>query len=105
VLGSVSTLRYLLGVTDPLARRPLFAWLPVSAVGGGVAARDQPRRWLAVGATAGAGLYNKHLVILLLLTLAGGLLLAGPRRALLSRWLHTSVIGAVFAAWFNRGSP
>jgi hypothetical protein len=57
--------------------------------------RDQPRWWLAVGATAGAGLYNKHLVILLLLTLAGGLLLAGPRRALLSRWLWAGAALAV----------
>jgi 4-amino-4-deoxy-L-arabinose transferase-like glycosyltransferase len=62
--------------------------------------RDEPRWWLAAGATAGVGLYNKHLVILLLLGLAGGLLLAGPRRVLLSRWLWA---GAALAVMI--GSP
>jgi 4-amino-4-deoxy-L-arabinose transferase-like glycosyltransferase len=57
--------------------------------------RDEPRWWLAVGATAGAALYNKHLIILLLLAMAGGLLLVGPRRVLLSRWLWAGAALAV----------
>jgi Dolichyl-phosphate-mannose-protein mannosyltransferase len=57
--------------------------------------RDEPRWWLAVGATAGVALYNKHLIILLLLALAAGLLLAGPRRVLLSRWLWAGAALAV----------
>jgi hypothetical protein len=57
--------------------------------------RDQPRWWLAVGATVGAGLYNKHLIILLLLALAGGVLLVGPRRVLGSPWLWAGVALAV----------
>jgi len=47
--------------------------------------RDEPRWWLAAGVVVGLGLYNKHLIVLLLLGLAAGLLIAGPRRALLSR--------------------
>ncbi|MGC9670144.1 glycosyltransferase family 39 protein [Planosporangium sp. 12N6] len=53
--------------------------------------RDAPRWWLAAGTVVGVGLYNKHLVVLLLLGLAGGLLLAGPRRVLRSGWLWAGV--------------
>jgi 4-amino-4-deoxy-L-arabinose transferase-like glycosyltransferase len=49
--------------------------------------RQRPRYFLPAGLFAGLALYNKHLVILLLLTFAAGLLLAGPRRALVSPWL------------------
>ncbi|WP_433214050.1 glycosyltransferase family 39 protein [Dactylosporangium sp. CS-047395] len=49
--------------------------------------RDSPRYYLWAGLFAGIALYNKHLVILLLLTFAAGLLIVGPRRALLSPWL------------------
>ncbi|WP_412538322.1 glycosyltransferase family 39 protein [Longispora sp. K20-0274] len=52
---------------------------------------DRPRAWLAVGLVTGLGLYNKHLIVLLLLTVAAGLLLAGPRRVLLSPWLWAGV--------------
>lgn len=46
-----------------------------------------PRWWLAVGAVAGVGLYNKHLVVLLLLSIGIALLAVGPRGALASKWL------------------
>jgi hypothetical protein len=49
--------------------------------------RDRPRWWLAVGAVAGIGLYNKHLIVLLLVSLGAALLAVGPRRALSSKWL------------------
>ena len=48
--------------------------------------REQPRWWLAAGALVGLSLYNKLLIAVLLLALAVGLLLAGPRRLLVSRW-------------------
>ncbi|MCK2219254.1 glycosyltransferase family 39 protein [Actinomadura sp. ATCC 31491] len=48
---------------------------------------QEPRWWLAAGAVIGLATYNKHLIALLVLGLAAGLLLAGPRRALRSPWL------------------
>ena len=57
--------------------------------------RDEPRWWLAAGTTVGLGLYNKHLVALLLIGLAVGLLVVGPRRALRSPWLWGGVVLAV----------
>ncbi|HEY0534679.1 MAG TPA: glycosyltransferase family 39 protein, partial [Actinoplanes sp.] len=47
---------------------------------------DRPRAWLAAGAVTGVGLYNKNLVLLLLISVAAGLLIVGPRRPLLTRW-------------------
>lgn len=49
--------------------------------------RDQPRWWLAFGATVGLGTYNKWLVSLLLVALAAGLVVVGPWRPLWSPWL------------------
>jgi 4-amino-4-deoxy-L-arabinose transferase-like glycosyltransferase len=57
--------------------------------------RDQPRWWLAAGAIVGVGMYNKLLIGLLLIGLAGGLLLAGPRRTLLSGSVWAGVAVAV----------
>ncbi|MER7213427.1 glycosyltransferase family 39 protein [Streptosporangium sp. NPDC000239] len=56
-------------------------WLVIRIVRTG----DQ-RLWLAAGAVAGVGLLAKYLVVLLAVGLAAGLLIAGPRRILLSRW-------------------
>ncbi len=54
-----------------------------------------PRWWLAVGVVVGAGLYVKYLIVLTLLAVGAGLLLAGPRRALVSRWLWAGVLLAL----------
>jgi 4-amino-4-deoxy-L-arabinose transferase-like glycosyltransferase len=53
--------------------------------------REQPRWWLAAGVATGLGMYNKYLVVLLLLSLAAGLALAGPRRVFASRWVWSGV--------------
>ncbi|MER7499156.1 glycosyltransferase family 39 protein [Nonomuraea pusilla] len=60
--------------------------------------RGQPRWWLAAGAVVGVATYNKHLIALLVLGLAAGLLLAGPRRALASPWLWGGALLAVVLA-------
>ncbi|MBB2942556.1 hypothetical protein FB565_002269 [Actinoplanes lutulentus] len=51
--------------------------------------------WVWAGVTAGAGLYNKHLVVLLLVSLAVGLLVAGPRPVFRSRMLWMGVAAVV----------
>ncbi|HEU5271394.1 MAG TPA: glycosyltransferase family 39 protein [Jatrophihabitans sp.] len=56
--------------------------------------REQPRWWLAAGVVVGLSMYNKLLIAVLLLALAAGILLVGPRRLLWSRW----VLGAVLLA-------
>src|SRR3954447_11833721 len=57
--------------------------------------RHQPAWWYAVGAVVGLSTYNKLLVVLLLLALAAGLLLVGPRRVLWSPQLLGGVVLAV----------
>ncbi|MEY9862684.1 4-amino-4-deoxy-L-arabinose transferase-like glycosyltransferase [Catenulispora sp. GAS73] len=49
--------------------------------------REEPRWWPAVGAVIGVSTYNKLLVSLLIVALALGMLITGPRRALATRWL------------------
>jgi 4-amino-4-deoxy-L-arabinose transferase-like glycosyltransferase len=58
------------------------------------ALRRDSRWWLAVGVVTGLSLYNKQLILLLLVGIAAGLLIAGPRRVLLSPWLWAGVVVA-----------
>ncbi|HEV3219308.1 MAG TPA: glycosyltransferase family 39 protein [Candidatus Acidoferrales bacterium] len=48
---------------------------------------ENPRWWLAVGATFGIGLETKYAIVFFIAGLAGGLLLTSARRYLLSPWL------------------
>jgi hypothetical protein len=50
-----------------------------------------PRWWLAVGALVGLALYNKHLIVLTLVSIGVALAIVGPRRVLWSRWLLAGV--------------
>jgi 4-amino-4-deoxy-L-arabinose transferase-like glycosyltransferase len=63
--------------------------------------RAEPRWWLAVGATVGLSTYNKLLIALLIIALAAGLLIAGPRRALVNRWLALGTVLALVIALPN----
>lgn len=63
--------------------------------------RGEPRWWLAAGAVLGLATYNKNLIALLVVGLAAGLLLAGPRRVLLSPWLWAGAGLAVLLALPN----
>lgn len=65
----------------------LLMWLLVILCVMRAMLRGLERYWLLAGLLVGLALYNKHLVILLLLTFAAGLLVLGPRKVLLSRWL------------------
>ncbi len=62
-------------------------WLGVILCAVRALLHGQTRAWLVAGVITGLGLYNKHLVILLLVCLAGGLLIVGPRKALSNKWL------------------
>ncbi|MFG1707277.1 glycosyltransferase family 39 protein [Nonomuraea sp. M3C6] len=60
--------------------------------------REQPRWWLAAGMVIGLATYNKHLIALLVVGLAAGLLIAGPRRVLAGPWLWAGALVAVVIA-------
>lgn len=74
--------RVLLTATVDLVVWPLVVLLVLRAV-----RRDDPRWWLAVGLVVGLSTYNKWLVSLLVVSLAAGIALLGPRRLLGSPWV------------------
>ncbi len=49
--------------------------------------RREPRWWLAAGLVVGLSTYNKLLIVVLLLAMAGGIVLVEPRRVLWCRWV------------------
>jgi hypothetical protein len=53
------------------------------------------KAWLGAGAAVGLGLENKDLLLLLVVTVAAGLLASGPRAVLRDRWLWAGVAVAV----------
>ncbi|GAA1255471.1 dolichyl-phosphate-mannose-protein mannosyltransferase [Oryzihumus leptocrescens] len=67
-------------------------WLVVRAL------RDDGRAWLLVGLAAGTSLEIKTLPVFLLLALLVGVVTAGPRRVLTSRWLWAGV-GIALVLW------
>jgi len=93
--GLATTAVAILGHILATANLDLVVWLLVILFACRALLRDRPRWWLAAGLAAGLGLYNKQLVTLLLIGLAVGLLISGPRRALRSPWLWAGVAIAV----------
>ncbi len=74
--------RVLLTATLDLVVWPLVILFVLRAV-----LRRQPQWWLAVGLVVGLSMYNKLLIAVLLLGLAGAIAAVGPRRLVLSRWV------------------
>ena len=85
----------ILGHVLATATLDLVVWLAIILFAIRALLRHEPRWWLAAGAVVGLGFYNKLLLVLLLIALAVGLLAAGPRRVLASRWLWAGVALAV----------
>lgn len=60
-------------------------WLGVLLLAVRAQLREDARAWWWAGALAGAGLYNKLLIVVLVAALVAGVLITGPRRLLVSR--------------------
>lgn len=95
-LGGTTVL--LAGHTLATATVDLVVWTLVILFACRALLRGEPRWWLAAGLAVGLGFYNKQLVALLLIGLAVGLLISGPRRELRSPWLWAGVAVAVLVA-------
>lgn len=63
--------------------------------------RNQPWWWLIAGAIVGLSMYNKLLIGLLLVSLAVGLLVIGPRRVIWSRWVFAAIVLALLVGLPN----
>jgi 4-amino-4-deoxy-L-arabinose transferase-like glycosyltransferase len=94
-LGVASAFPMIAGHLLLTASADLVVWSAVLLFAIRVLRRDEPRWWPPAGVVVGLGLYNKHLVVLLLLCLGAALLLVGPRRVLASRWLWLGVLIAL----------
>lgn len=74
--------RVLLTATVDLVVWPAIILFTMRAV-----LRNRPQWWLAVGVLTGVSMYNKLLIALLLIGLAAGIAMVGPRHLLRSRWV------------------
>jgi hypothetical protein len=99
--GLAVTGAVLLGHTLATATVDVVFWLLAILFACRALLRGRPRWWLAVGITAGLGSYNKQLVALLLVGLAAGLLIGGPRRELREPWLWAGAAIALVLALPN----
>ncbi|MFI9814540.1 glycosyltransferase family 39 protein [Saccharothrix variisporea] len=86
---------FVLGITHMLstATVDLLLWVAIAYFSLRVL-RGDGRWWVAVGAAVGVAMANKWLVPLLVVSLGLALLVTGPRRVLLSRWLPVGVLVA-----------
>ncbi|MBU2668432.1 glycosyltransferase family 39 protein [Actinoplanes bogorensis] len=86
-IGAAGTLPLAGAHVGSTANTDTVVWLGILLCAVRAVVHGQQRAWLVAGVITGLGLYNKLLVVLLLICLAGGLLIAGPRRELASKWL------------------
>ena len=95
---SFSPLPLSFGHTLLTASVDLVAWAGVLLLATRALLRAEPQWWLAVGGLVGLSLFNKHLIVLLLVGLGVGLLAAGPREVFRSPWLWAGVGVALLLA-------
>lgn len=81
----------IMGHTFLTASLDLVVWPLVLLFVIRVFTREQQWWWLLAGLVAGLSMYNKLLIAMLLVAIAVGILIAGPRRALASWWLVAGV--------------
>ena len=72
-----------------------LVWAAVLLVFARLLRTNEPRHWITLGVLFGLGFENKHSVLFLAFGVAAGLIVAGPRRQLATRWPW---IGAAIAA-------
>jgi dolichyl-phosphate-mannose-protein mannosyltransferase len=84
--GTAGTFPLVGGHVETTATPDFLVWLGVLILIARALLRGQPKAWLAAGVVTGLGLYNKHLVLLLLICVVAGMLIVGPRNVLLTRW-------------------
>ncbi|GHJ53002.1 hypothetical protein Nm8I071_23090 [Nonomuraea sp. TT08I-71] len=94
-VGAAGTFPLVFGHVLLTATVDMVAWVLVLLFTMRALLRQEPRWWIAVGAVVGASLWFKLLIVLLLAVLLVGLLLAGPRAAVTSRWLWAGALLAL----------
>jgi len=86
-----ATLTLLFGHVLLTASVDLLVWPAALLFAMRAVLRDDGRWWLAAGAVTGIGSFNKLLVVLLMLGIAIGLAVLGPRKWFASGWLWAGV--------------
>jgi 4-amino-4-deoxy-L-arabinose transferase-like glycosyltransferase len=76
----------------------LLVWLAALLFATRALLRAEPRWWLAAGAAVGVATYVKFLIVLLVVAVLIGVLAAGPRAVLRSRWLALGIVVALVVA-------
>lgn len=89
--GMLSAFPLVVGHILLTASLDLVVWAAFTLFAVRALRRAEPKWWLAAGAVIGLGLYNKLLVVLLLVGLGIGVLAVGPRSVLRSGWLWAGV--------------
>src|SRR6185437_3460154 len=89
--GMVSAFPLIGGHVISTATPDVLFWLLAILFAMRALLRNRPQYWLALGLVVGLALYNKLLIILLLLMIAVGPLVVGPRRVLASPWVWGGV--------------
>jgi 4-amino-4-deoxy-L-arabinose transferase-like glycosyltransferase len=74
----------------------LLSWLVIRLL-----RTDDPRWWIAIGATIGAGVMTKYTIVFLIAGVVAGFFISGPRRHLRSLWLWGGALLSIAIALPN----